>query len=286
MTTVCPSCQSALPADAKFCPSCGTTVGAHTCSCGVPLGPQARFCHKCGRAAGATAAVASPAVALVPLTGTSKTPWIVASLVIAALLGTVIWRAYVNESKKPDAPVMANAGNAPPSGIGDPAGGGPAAPFAGNSGGNLPTQRAPDISNLTPQQRFARLFNRVMMAGEKGDTATVGTFTPMALASYDQLPARAQGDRFDVALLHLQIGNVTAARALADTIRLNGRTNLLGDALVATIARAEGSAPTELAALRTFKANFAAEQAKQLPEYELRSGLLALVKARADSIVR
>lgn len=177
---------------------------------------------------------------------------------------------------------MANAGNARP---GDPGAGGPvpAAPFAGPG---VPEGRAPDISNLTPKERFQRLFNRIMMAGERGDTTTVANFTPMALGAYEQLPERDQGDRFDAALLQLQVGNVTAARALADTIRLRARTNLLGDALVATIARAEGSAPDELAALRGFKSNWTAEQSKQLPEYDLRSGLLALVKARADSIVR
>lgn len=210
----------------------------------------------------------------------SKTPWIVSGVLIASLLGVVIWRAYDKDAAKPAAPVMANAGNAAP---GDPGSGGPVAPFAGPG---VPEGRAPDISNLTPKERYQRLFNRIMMAGERGDQATVTNFTPMALGAYEQLPARDQGDRFDAGLLHLQVNQIAQAKALADTIRLNGKTNLLADALLATIARAEQQPGAERAALQTFAANWTAEQAQKRPEYELRSGLLALVKARADSVIR
>ena len=46
---------------------------------------------------------------------------------------------------------------------------------------------APDISQLSPRERFDRLFNRIMQAAEQGDTAQVRRFTPMALGAYAQL---------------------------------------------------------------------------------------------------
>lgn len=299
MTAIaCPCGTASIPADANFCPACGRTLGARTCACGAALGPQARFCHRCGRSAAGPGAVPVGAAPVAASASTapgpdaalereqSKTPWLVSGVLIAGLLGIVIWRAYDKDKAAPAAPVMANAGNAAPGGgpvAGGPVAGGPAAPFAGPG---VPEGRAPDISNLTPKERYQRLFNRIMMAGERGDQATVTNFTPMALGAYEQLPARDQGDRFDAGLLHLQVNQLVQAKALADTIRLNGRTNLLADALLATIARAEQQPAAERAALQTFAANWAAEQAQKRPEYELRSGLLALVKARADSVLR
>lgn len=47
--TACPNCAANQPDDARFCASCGTTLGAPSCgSCGAPLLPGARFCNACG----------------------------------------------------------------------------------------------------------------------------------------------------------------------------------------------------------------------------------------------
>ena len=40
---------------------------------------------------------------------------------------------------------------------------------------------------MTPRERFDRLFNRIMQAAERGDSAQVERFTPMALGAYHQL---------------------------------------------------------------------------------------------------
>jgi len=46
----CPKCKIQLGAAAKFCPQCGTKVGAYTCgSCGVTVPPDAKFCPGCGK---------------------------------------------------------------------------------------------------------------------------------------------------------------------------------------------------------------------------------------------
>lgn len=48
-TKACPSCGTQLPEGAKFCSSCGATLGARLCpKCGASLQPTARFCDNCG----------------------------------------------------------------------------------------------------------------------------------------------------------------------------------------------------------------------------------------------
>ncbi|MGW8287140.1 MAG: SPFH domain-containing protein [Desulfobulbales bacterium] len=48
---LCPDCQHAIPADARFCPHCGhQQVVLQQCqNCGKNLTPNAKFCSKCGK---------------------------------------------------------------------------------------------------------------------------------------------------------------------------------------------------------------------------------------------
>lgn len=44
----CPKCKASLRVDMKFCPQCGTQVGAQTCNkCGASVPPDAKFCPNC-----------------------------------------------------------------------------------------------------------------------------------------------------------------------------------------------------------------------------------------------
>ncbi len=46
----CVSCNAELSSSAKFCPECGTRVGAANCpNCGEALKSGAKFCHNCGQ---------------------------------------------------------------------------------------------------------------------------------------------------------------------------------------------------------------------------------------------
>src|SRR5690606_10768792 len=83
---------------------------------------------------------------------------------------------------------------------------------------NLPTGQAPDISALSPEERFLRLNNRVMTAASQRDSATVVNFTPMALGAYAQLPAPTLDDRYHAAVLNAQVGQFDEALALTDTM--------------------------------------------------------------------
>ena len=95
----------------------------------------------------------------------------------------------------------------------------------------------PDISNLSPRERFNRLYNRVMTAAQSGDEATVTRFTPMALMAYAQLDSVDADARYHAALLKVHTGEVEAARALGDTILTRDPEHLFGFVIRGTVAR-------------------------------------------------
>ncbi len=45
----CSACGATLPANAKFCPECGSTVKRTCPECGAELAPSAKFCPECGK---------------------------------------------------------------------------------------------------------------------------------------------------------------------------------------------------------------------------------------------
>jgi hypothetical protein len=100
-----------------------------------------------------------------------------------------------------------------------------------------PAEAPPDISNLSPRERFNRLYNRVMSAAQSGDEATVTRFTPMALMAYAQLDSIDADARYHAALLTVHTGDVNASRALADTILARDPGHLFGYVVRGTVAR-------------------------------------------------
>ena len=50
--------------------------------------------------------------------------------------------------------------------------------------GDAAMRRAPDISQMTPEERAERLYDRMMSAFEHGRMDTVRMFTPMAMQAY------------------------------------------------------------------------------------------------------
>ena len=61
----------------------------------------------------------------------------------------------------------------------------------GGSGPDAPVTpvRAPDISQLTPQERADRLYKRVMLLEQQGKADSVLFFAPMAIDAYRMLGA-------------------------------------------------------------------------------------------------
>src|SRR5215208_1740663 len=162
--TTCPACGA--PAAGTFCSSCGAGLAARACAaCNTELSVQARFCHRCGH----PVSPRGPAS-----TSPHRAAWITAALLCLVLVGGIVYQ--VSSAAPRNAPDMANAGAV--SARDELAGG-------DYAGGSPPAVRAPDISGMTPRERFDRLFNRIMQAAERGDSLEVRRFTPMALGAYD-----------------------------------------------------------------------------------------------------
>lgn len=126
---------------------------------------------------------------------------------------------------------------------------------------------APDISSMTPRERFDRLFNRIMQASARGDSLEVLRFTPMAIAAYQQLDTIDIDARYHAAVLHLGVGDFAPAYALADTIITESPHHLFGYMIRGTAAGLQGNSSAEASAERDFLAFYRAEMAAGRPEY-------------------
>lgn len=154
-----------------------------TChACGAQLSSTAKFCHKCG-AAVATGGAGGWRAGF---------PWALAGAALGALVTVVAMRG----TGAPGEGARSTEQSAPSSLV-----------------------RAPDISQMSPEERANRLFNRVMILAEAGKQDSVRFFLPMALGAYGQLPALDADARYHIGLLELAGGDAATALAQADTIR-------------------------------------------------------------------
>ena len=142
----------------------------------------------------------------------------------------------------------------------------PAAPDMANAGAGQP-ERAPDISRMSPRERFDRLFNRIMQAAERGESDQVQRFTPMALGAYQQLDTVDADARYHAAVIHLQVGSLPQARALADTILTQTPGHLFGYLIRGTAAGIENDAGAERRAQQDFLSHYEREMAANRLEY-------------------
>ena len=125
----------------------------------------------------------------------------------------------------------------------------------------------PDISNMSPRERFDRLFDRVMRSSETGDESSVTTFAPMALQAYAMLDSVDADARYHAALIMLHTGDVDGARALADTISKEQPGHLFGPVVRGTIARFRQDQKGLDAAYAEFLKNYDRENAAARQEY-------------------
>ncbi len=138
-----------------------------------------------------------------------------------------------------------------------------ATPALGGGGNGAP----PDISNMSPRERFDRLYNRVMQASESGDTAQASQFLPMAMQAYADLPAPDADARYHSAMLRLHTGDLAGARALADTILANDPTHLFGFMIEGALAQFARNDAALARAYQGFNAAYDKEIAAGRPEY-------------------
>ncbi len=233
-TSTCAACGAA--GSGRFCSSCGAPREASACRhCGGALSPGARFCPACGRGVGAGGAAAAQR---------DRTPWVIAGVAFVALLVVMLFML----SRTSPAPLSAAAAEAAPAAAGDDG-----AP--------------PDISNMSPRERFDRLYNRVMRAAQAGDEATVSRFTPMALMAYGQLDTLDADARYHAALLQVHSGDVAGPIALADTILAQHPGHLFGYIIQGTVARWKKDDRALGRAYAGFLEHYDAEMKAARPEY-------------------
>jgi hypothetical protein len=147
-----------------------------------------------------------------------------------------------------------------------------------------PAEVPPDISTMSPRERFNRLYNRVMQAAQSGDEATVSRFTPMALMAYAQLDTIDADARYHTALLKVHTGDVEASRALADSILAQSPGHLFGYIIQGTVARFRKDQKALARAYRGFLKHYDGEMKAGRPEYqEHRTSLDDFRKAALDA---
>jgi len=203
-------------------------------ACGAQLAGTARFCHKCGAQVGG----ASPQA-----TGwRGGLPWGVAGVAVGALLTVLALRLGAGSREQG---AGRQADTPAPSSL-------------------LP---APDISQMSPEERATRLYNRVMSLHSQGKADSAEFFLPMALQAYAMLPALDVDARYHIGVLALTGGNGAAALAQADTIRHAVPTHLFAFMLRARALELARDATGALRAYRDFLRNEKGERAKQRPEY-------------------
>ena len=247
----CAKCGSA--AEGKFCSQCGAALTPPECTrCRAKLAAGARFCAECGAPAGAPPPPPGP-------TGGKITPAQAAGAV--AVIALVMIGAFQ---------LGARTADTPPGRSGSLAGGAAGA--------------APDISALSPPERAARLYDRVMRLHEQRKTDSVSLFAPMALASYAAIPTMDAHARYDMARIAMVAGSLSVAQAQADTILRADSTHLLGLLLGADLARATNSAARAAELDAKLVASAARERARNLPEYEAHgdeiTGVLSRLQAK------
>ena len=247
-TTTCPACGA--PAGGNFCSGCGASLIQRRCAyCGAAVVAGARFCHRCGRAMGAEVA-----------RGSGRTPWLIAGAAIVALVTAIVARVQ-RGTPAPVVPDMANPGVV---------GAQPA-----------PAGRAPDISAMSPRERFDRLFNRVVAAAARGDTTEVLRFAPMALGAFDQLDVKDADARYHGAVVMIETGQLDEAAAQADSILRASPDHLFGFLLRATVAERRGDAAGAQRARQGFERRYDAELATRKPEYQEHQAALNAFRNRS-----
>ncbi len=165
-------------------------------ACGATLGATATFCHRCGTAADPAARITTPATP-----GSSQVlPWVVAGIALLSLLAFIVGQNF----RRAPAPAPTSAGA-------------PATPG-----------RAPDISQMGPEERADRLFQRVMTYVSEGKSDSVAFFAPMAIQSQLALAPLDAHRRYDLGLLGMVSGDAALATAQADSILAQSPDHLLG----------------------------------------------------------
>ena len=200
-------------------------------------------------------------------------PWAVAAIALLALVALIAGQHFARSRTAAQPTAVAEQDGAS------------ASPADGVPPSDRSPARAPDISNLTPEEQADRLFNRVMTLFEQSDTARVQFLAPMAVEAYQRLPKLTLDQRYHLGRIGAVTGVQQLASAEADTILKQRPTHLLGLVLAAQGARMRGDEATARGYDRRLLAALDSEEKAALPEYAQHANDItrAVESARARS---
>ena len=145
-----------------------------------------------------------------------------------------------------------------------------------------PVRASTDISQLSPEERADRLFNRVMQLNTEGKADSVRFFAPMAISAYQMIGRLNADQRYDMGRIAEVAGALPLARAQADSILREQPSHLLGLVLAARVATLDRDA----ARVRQMETRLLSvertELSRGLPEYQRHEAdiMSALAQAR------
>ncbi len=138
-----------------------------------------------------------------------------------------------------------------------------------------------DITQLSPEERFDRLYRRVMQGAGTGDTMTA-QFAPMALAAFEMLDSVDADTRYHAALIKLHMGDAAGAAAFGDSILVRDSSNLLGYVARGMAFRWQRDTARLPAVYAGFRRHAARELARDRPEYAEHRMILEEFRQAAD----
>jgi len=207
----CPSCQTALHPDAKFCHECGALAGGQ---------PGAKRWDRKNIA-----------------------PFVV--LITAGVGLFLVVGYFATEQKAPPSSQQSDI-------------------ISSTRQLELPI----DLSTMTPREAADRLFNRVMAADERGDTAQARQFAPMALQAYRLIDRPDADAYFHMGQINMLLGNLDEVRKQIESIKRDSAEHLLGLALAFRVAKRVGDDKSVSEILARFAAAYDAEIKRSKPEYK------------------
>lgn len=238
------SADRVKPAAGPACPSCAAPVPA-----------AARFCPACGAA-----------LKEAPEAGKDVGQWAawkvvavgaVTGLLVVAVFGAVMY------SQRPGAPSSASPF---PSSLFD-------SPPLASSG------TPPDLSKMTPREAADRLFDRVMMASEQGDSVEALRFAPMAIEAYGNLATLDRDAHYHLGLIHGVAGNRADVERQIAALRQGAPNHLLALVLEHDLAEQAGDGAAVARTLAAFAAAYDAERVLLRPEYDAHRNVIEKFRA-------
>ena len=161
--------------------------------------------------------------------------------------------------------------------------------IAANPETGMPLQggaRAMDISQMSPEERAERLYNRVMLLASQNKSDSVAFFAPMAIEAYQMIGRLDEDQHYDVGRIAVVAGALPLARAHADSILSRSPNHLLGLILAADVAEREGRSDARAEYERRLVAAEAREVQRAAPEYERHRDEITAALAAARSRAR